>query len=470
MIRDRADVGFAASALECARLFASPKYPLRKLGELCALVQYGCSALASAEPKGWPIIRMNNLQQEGWDFSDLKYYAPSEEEAASYCVERGDILFNRTNGSRDLVGKCEVFDEPGDWLFASYLIRIRVNRSIARPQFIAQFLNTKAGRALILRSSRQILMSNINAQEIRALEIPLPSLKIQGELEVKLVAAKAERERKCLEAEKQLKGLDAWLLEQLGLAPLPEIFSKRLSLVYAVRLREMVGRLDAYSNQPRFRKLQHLLREKCNATPLNLLAGAGEIFTGSTPKVGSASYTTVLNGIPFIRSGELGDDGEVSDTQEIFITEETHNGSLNRSQLRSNDVLIAIVGATIGAVAVYKRTSPANINQAIAAVRLNSNRVLPEFLCWFLKSWAGQEQLRFLARPVARANINLDEVGRLLIPTPSITVQQKIVAEVHRRKLAAKTMREDAAGEWAAAKEWFESELLGHAATTERNS
>jgi hypothetical protein len=166
LIRERADVGYAASAIECARYFAAPKFPLRKLGELCTMVQYGCSALSSAEPNGWPIIRMNNLQKEGWDFSDLKYYAPSDEEAASYRVERGDILFNRTNGSRELVGKCEVFDEQGDWLFASYLIRIRVDQTKARPQFIAQFLNTKAGRALILRSSRQILMSNINAQEI----------------------------------------------------------------------------------------------------------------------------------------------------------------------------------------------------------------------------------------------------------------------------------------------------------------
>jgi restriction endonuclease S subunit len=423
-------------------------------------VQYGISERATEENIGVPMLRMNNLQADGWDLTDLKYIQLGEEDLERYQLQPGDLLFNRTN-SKELVGKCEVFSEKGTWVFASYLIRVRLNNEII-PEFISTFLNAPAGRAQIDRVSRHIVgMANVNAVELRDLLIPLPKLIEQQKLMTVVEKARESRNRKQLEAEELLHGLDGWLLEQLGLAPLPEIFSKELSLTYAVKLREISGRLDAYSNQPRFRKLQQLLLEKCDATSLNLLAGAGEIFTGSTPKVGSSSYTDTRNGVPFIRSGELGDDGEVSDKQEIFITEETHNGSLNRSQLRSNDVLIAIVGATIGAVAVYKKTGPANINQAIAGVRLNSNRVLPEYLCWFLKSWAGQEQLRFLARPVARANINLEEIGRLLIPTPKIEVQQKIVAEVHRRKLVAKTMRDDAAKEWAATKMWFGEELLG---------
>ena len=68
-----------------------------------------------------PVLRIPNLQADGWDLSDLNYLRLSPKEIAKYRLEKGDVLFNRTNGSRALVGKCEVFDFEGDWVFASYL-------------------------------------------------------------------------------------------------------------------------------------------------------------------------------------------------------------------------------------------------------------------------------------------------------------------------------------------------------------
>lgn len=106
------------------------------------------------------MIRMNNLQRDGWDLTNLKYIELSEEAAELYRVNPGDILFNRTN-SKELVGKCEVFHEPGDWVFASYLIRVVLDQSKAIPEFVSTFLNTQAGRIQIDRVSRQIIgMSN----------------------------------------------------------------------------------------------------------------------------------------------------------------------------------------------------------------------------------------------------------------------------------------------------------------------
>ena len=45
-------------------------------------------------------------------------------------------------------------------------------------------------------------------------------------------------------------------------------------------------------------------------------------------------------------------------------------------QLEYDDVLIAIVGATIGQVSVYKDKKPANINQALALVRVDKSKIL----------------------------------------------------------------------------------------------
>ncbi|MHB1155930.1 MAG: restriction endonuclease subunit S [Phycisphaerales bacterium] len=162
--------------IEFRRVYAKPGYPLTSLRKLTTLVQYGTSVLASEQEVGLPVLRMNNLQNEGWDLSDLKYVDLPSAEAETYRLESGDILFNRTN-SKELVGKCEVFHEDGHWVFASYLIRVRMDPTQAEPHFVSAFLNTDAGRIQINRVSRQIVgMTNINAEELRDLQIPLPPL------------------------------------------------------------------------------------------------------------------------------------------------------------------------------------------------------------------------------------------------------------------------------------------------------
>ena len=60
----------------------------------------------------------------------------------------GDVIVNRTN-SKELVGKCEVFAEDGEWVFASYLMRLTVTTNLVRPEFLSAFLNARAGRAPI---------------------------------------------------------------------------------------------------------------------------------------------------------------------------------------------------------------------------------------------------------------------------------------------------------------------------------
>jgi type I restriction enzyme S subunit len=247
--------------------------------------------------------------------------------------------------------------------------------------------------------------------------------------------------------------MDAFVLDELGIK-LPK---KDDRAVYAIKLGDLKNRLDAYSNHPRFRKLKDILLNKIFAVELNTLAS--EIFSGTTPTAGGDAYTEDTSGIPFVRSGEITSDGKVAENIELLLKPDVHDGMMKRSQLKQGDLLIAIVGATIGSVGVYDRNAPANINQAIAGVRLN-DKVLPEFICWYLKSSAGQAVLEFLKRPVARANINLEEVGQILVPVPEISLQKKIIIEVEKRRAQAQSLREEAEHEWQGAKENFEKALL----------
>ncbi|MCI5149724.1 MAG: restriction endonuclease subunit S [Candidatus Electrothrix sp. MAN1_4] len=157
-----------------------------------------------------------------------------------------------------------------------------------------------------------------------------------------------------------------------------------------------------------------------------LLHHSISIFSGITPKSGGDAYCDKNDGIPFIRSGDFLEDGKINFDDLLYIKHSIHNGIMKGSKVKKNDLLMAIVGATIGKVGIYKDDRESNINQAIAAVRLRSS-LTPEYARAFLLTSLGQKVIDRIKRPVARANINLEEVGTLNIPNLSISEQNKIV-------------------------------------------
>lgn len=177
------------------------KYPVVDLGSLLELVQYGTSEKANTNNDGVAVIRMNNILDGELDLEKLKHLRLSKNEMGKLLLKDGDILFNRTN-SKELVGKCAVFQAQGEYVFASYLIRIRANSSKANPHFLAYAVNSPIGRQQINALSRQIIgQANINSVELRGLQIPLPPLSVQKQIMERVAAGREEitREREAAE-------------------------------------------------------------------------------------------------------------------------------------------------------------------------------------------------------------------------------------------------------------------------------
>jgi type I restriction enzyme S subunit len=159
--------------------FSRGKYPVVDLGTVLSLVQYGTSEKANPAGKGTPVLRINNIKEGTIDLSALKHIALAKKPLANLILADGDILIIRTSGSRDLVGTCGVFHAEGEYVFASYLIRLRAFADKAAPDFLAYFLNSPLGRQQINAVSRQIMQNNINTQELRQLRVCLPPLDAQ---------------------------------------------------------------------------------------------------------------------------------------------------------------------------------------------------------------------------------------------------------------------------------------------------
>ena len=160
------------------------------LGDILADCKYGSSTKASRDSNGTPVLRMGNIQDGRLDTKDLKYISLPKCEISKYLLKDGDILINRTN-SLELVGKSALFEGlEGEWIYASYLVRLRIDRSLALPEYVNAVINSRIGRNFVLRTARRAIgMVNINAQEIARMPIPLPSLEEQHELIMRMKEA-----------------------------------------------------------------------------------------------------------------------------------------------------------------------------------------------------------------------------------------------------------------------------------------
>ncbi len=135
----------------------------KRLGDI-AKAQYGLSQSMNEAGRGYKIFRMGEVQDGRLiDTGRMKFVDINETEFAKYKLARGDVLFNRTN-SFELVGKTGVFDLQGDYCFASYLVRVLLDRRTMLSEFLNYQMNSAQFQASVKqKASKSINQANINA-------------------------------------------------------------------------------------------------------------------------------------------------------------------------------------------------------------------------------------------------------------------------------------------------------------------
>lgn len=188
----RASVGHNSRLLPQSvfvQMFGSPseipdRWPLRPLDHLVSEFRYGTS-IKSGET-GYPTLRIPNIVAGSVDANDLKLVDVSVAELGRLRLVDGDLLFVRTNGNPDYVGRCAVFDSAemsrqgvfgADVIYASYLIRARVNLDLVHPVYVREYLNGPIGRSSMReRSKTSAGQYNVNTAGLGSIPIPVPPL------------------------------------------------------------------------------------------------------------------------------------------------------------------------------------------------------------------------------------------------------------------------------------------------------
>jgi len=148
------------------------------------------------------------------------------------------------------------------------------------------------------------------------------------------------------------------------------------------------------------------------------------ITKGASPRWQGFEY--VDNGTLFVTSENVLN--EIVDISEPkFIPNEFSEVNLKRSRLKKDDVLVNIVGASIGRCAIWDGSyKNANVNQAVALMRPSSD-LDPRWLLAQFYSTRGQRHFGLSKVDNARPNVSLTSLGEFEIPLPPIKVQKNIM-------------------------------------------
>ncbi len=206
-----------------------------------------------------------------------------------------------------------------------------------------------------------------------------------------------------------------------------------------IKFSQIEDRIDAEYYKPEYL----ILNSKFKYQNSKFLTELCQIITkGETPLWRGDIY--VERGIPFLRVVNfVNEELDLSDI--VYIHEFVHE-RMKRSQLRPGDILLSMAGRIGTAVIVPENLKVANINQAVAKIRLKENSINKYYLTTFLNSKYGLLQSLRNASGGVQNNINFEDIKSIKIPIPLQSFQQKIEEMVkesqEKRKLADKKYKE----------------------------
>ncbi len=147
-----------------------------KLGEICSDVSYGYTESASLDPIGPKFLRITDIVPGRVTWANVPYCHVSSKDHAKYRLSEGDIVIARTGATTGYTYTMKSNDLKYDAVFASYLIRYRVDDQKAAPFFVGHLLTSSIWKGFvdgILGGSAQ---PGANAKQFADFEILLPPL------------------------------------------------------------------------------------------------------------------------------------------------------------------------------------------------------------------------------------------------------------------------------------------------------
>ena len=169
----------------------SPDWPTVKVAEVAAF-KNGINYSKESAGTGIRVFGVRHFQSHVVaPLDDLDEINPDGILSDGHVLEDGDLIFVRSNGSKELVGRCLLVQPNGQRLtHSAFTIRMRLDRSRCEPKFYAFLFRRPELRVQMMGGGANI--NNLSQDILKALEIPLPPLPEQRRIVAELDAEAAE--------------------------------------------------------------------------------------------------------------------------------------------------------------------------------------------------------------------------------------------------------------------------------------
>lgn len=359
-----------------------------------AILDNGINFNKSAYASGIKIIGVSDFKDRfSPDFSTLQEVKEEIVRSEDY-LQPGDILFVRSNGNRDLVGRCMLIDKNILSTFSGFCIRLRINdKNTYNPYFFTYHFKAPLFRKSIAGSAIGANIQNLSQNRLGNYELNIPEYFIQCRIAEILFRYDSLIEN----YQKQIK-----LLEEAA---------QRLYKEWFVDLR-----FPGYENTKIVDGLPEGWKKKQIKDICNL------ITSGGTPSRNNKDFWNNGN-IKWVKTKELNDTW-IIDTEE-YITEAGLNNS-SAKLFPSNTILMAIYASpTLGRLGILGHE--ACCNQAALGFIPN------KFVSWqwlFYKLYELRDKFNSIARGAGQQNISAVVVKDTEIVVPDKNMIDKYTSFV----------------------------------------
>lgn len=355
---------------------------------------------------------------KSWEKISLKHF----EELNGKHLKHNDILMTLTGDPPD-VGKVQlIYNPPKEtlaWNQRVALLRLKKQNDVSSPEFLFITLSSKYCREHIERWAKGIRQRNVGNPAVLNMAIPVFSIEFQSYL-AKMTIKSFNLLEKSLEFYSQAEQI---LLSELNLLDWKP--KHRLAFAKNFSDTQSASRIDAEYFQPMYEQIAKELVEYKN----------GYAFVGDTLEIKDRNFIPKDEvSYKYIELANISINGNITGFTEA-LGEELPTRA--RRRVNAGDVIISSIEGSLSSIALINKS----LNNALCSTGfyvVNSENINSETLLVFLKSKAGQLQLKKGCSGTILTAISKSEFAKLIIPIIVNKIQDEIkvkITEMYKAKI-----------------------------------
>ena len=366
-----------------------------KLNEIASLSN-GINFDKSAYTSGVKLIGVADFKDRVYpDYGSLQEVDSKVVRNGDY-LEKGDIVFVRSNGNKELVGRCMMIDRDIPVTFSGFCIKLHlIDKNKFEPAYFNYLFRTREFKKVMTGTAVGANIQNLSQSRLGNCEINVPNIETQRELAIIISRYDSLIEN----YQKQIK-----LLEESA---------QRLYKEWFIDLR-----FPGHENT----KIVDGVPEGWEKICIDSLVG--KLESGSRPKGGID--TSIKDGVASVGAENVIGLGQYNFSSEKLVSYDFYNNA-KKGRIENKDILIYKDGAYIGRTSLFQDNFPhkeAMINEHVFLLH-TKKEVNQYFLFFTLYQKVYFEKMQKLNKNAAQPGLNQNAIKslKLLMPNEKLIVR-----------------------------------------------